>query len=93
MEDRTPELLFNLACPYLTDEMKILDLGCGTGLDAQLYRPFAKKLTGVDISPKMVEKAEEKNIYDALDVFDVLQNWNFTKQFDLIYCEKKIHIA
>ena len=85
LEYRTPELLFNLARPYLTDEMNILDLGCGTGLGAQLYRPFATKLTGVDVSPKMVAKAVEKNIYDALDVFDVLQDWNFPKKFDLIY--------
>lgn len=85
LEYRTPELLFNLVCPYLAEEMNILDLGCGTGLGAQLYRPFAKNLTGVDVSSKMVEKAEEKNIYDSLDVFDVLQDWNFSEKFELIY--------
>jgi len=85
LEYRTPELLFNLACPYLTEEMNILDLGCGTGLGAQLYRPFAKRLTGVDVSSKMVEKAGEKDIYDSLEVFDMLQDWNFPKKFDLIY--------
>jgi len=85
LEYRTPELLFDSVCPYLTEEMNILDLGCGTGLGAQLYRPFAKRLTGVDVSSKMVKKAEEKNIYDSLDVFNVLQDWNFPKKFDLIY--------
>ncbi len=85
LEYRTPELLFNLVTPLLTEEMNILDLGCGTGLGAQLYRPFAKKLTGVDVSSKMIEKAEEKNIYDFLHVFDMLQDWNFPKKFDLIY--------
>lgn len=85
LEYRTPELLFNLVCPYLTEDMNILDLGCGTGLGAQLYRPFAKRLTGVDVSSKMVEKAEEKNVYDSLDVFDMLQDWNFPRKFELIY--------
>jgi predicted TPR repeat methyltransferase len=85
LEYRTPELLYNLVSPYLTEEMNILDLGCGTGLGAQLYRPFAKNLTGVDVSSKMVEKAEEKNIYDSLDVFDVLQDWDFPQKFHLIY--------
>ncbi|WP_163338998.1 tetratricopeptide repeat protein [Desulfopila sp. IMCC35008] len=85
LEYRTPELLFDLVSPHLTEEMNILDLGCGTGLGAQLYRPFAKRLTGVDVSPKMVAKAEAKNIYDSLEVFDVLQDWNFPEQFGLIY--------
>ena len=65
--------------------MNILDLGCGTGLGAQLYQPFAKKLTGVDISPKMLEKAEEKKLYNRLEIFDILQDWNFPEKFDLIY--------
>ena len=65
--------------------MNVLDLGCGTGLGANFYRPFAETLTGVDISPKMLEKAEEKKLYDRIHVFDMLQKWEFTEKFDLIY--------
>lgn len=85
LEYKTPELLFNLACPHLTKEINILDLGCGTGLGAPLYRPFAKCLTGVDVSSKMLERAAEKNIYDKLEVFDILQDWAFPEKFGLIY--------
>ncbi|MFC1844796.1 tetratricopeptide repeat protein [Thermodesulfobacteriota bacterium] len=85
LEYKTPELLFNLVQPYLVEEMNVLDLGCGTGLGAQLYRPFAKRLTGVDVSSKMLEKAEEKKIYNRLEIFDILQNWEFPEKFDLIY--------
>jgi predicted TPR repeat methyltransferase len=85
LEYKTPELLFDLVRPYLTEEMNVLDLGCGTGLGAQLYRPFAKKLTGVDVSSKMLEKAAEKKIYNWLEVFDILQDWPFPQKFDLIY--------
>ena len=84
LEYRTPELLFDLVRPHLTGAMNILDLGCGTGLGAQRYRPFAKTLTGVDVSPKMLEKAAEKKIYNRLEVFDILEEWNFTQKFDLI---------
>ena len=85
LEYKTPELLFNLVYPHLTKDMNILDLGCGTGLGAQLYQPFAKNLTGVDVSSKMLEKAAEKKIYSQLEIFDILQNWGFPKKFDLIY--------
>jgi predicted TPR repeat methyltransferase len=85
LEYKTPELLFDLVRPHLTEEMNVLDLGCGTGLGAQLYQPFAKSLTGVDVSSKMLEKAAEKKIYNRLEVFDILQDWGFPKKFDLIY--------
>lgn len=85
LEYKTPELLFNLVRPYLSEKINVLDLGCGTGLGAQLYRPFAKRLTGVDLSTKMIEKAAEKRIYDNLEVFDLLQEWVFPLKFDLIY--------
>lgn len=54
-----------------THEWIILDLGCGTGLCGELFKPYAKKLIGIDISEKMIELADEKNIYDALKVTDV----------------------
>jgi len=82
---KTPELLFNLVHPHLKQDLTILDLGCGTGLGSQFYRPYAKTLIGVDVSPKMLQKAAEKKIYDDLTVFDVLQDWSFSQPFDLIY--------
>ncbi len=85
LEYKTPERLFGLVRPYLTEKMNVLDLGCGTGLGARLYQPFAKSLTGVDVSPKMLKKAAEKNIYSRLEIFDILQGWDFPKKFDLIY--------
>ncbi|MDY6990013.1 MAG: tetratricopeptide repeat protein [Thermodesulfobacteriota bacterium] len=85
LEYKTPELLFELVRPYLTEDMHVLDLGCGTGLGAQRYRPFAKRLIGVDVSSKMLEKAAEKGIYDRLKVFDLLQDWEFSQKFQLIY--------
>lgn len=49
----------------------ILDLGCGTGLCGVHFKPFAKSLTGVDLSPKMLAVATEKQIYDALHTNDL----------------------
>jgi predicted TPR repeat methyltransferase len=47
--------------------LDVLDAGAGTGLCGPLLRPFARRLTGVDLSPKMLEKAKERGVYDALD--------------------------
>ena len=82
---RTPELLFGLVRPYLRKGMRVLDLGCGTGLGAAYYRPFAERLIGVDISSKMLAKAAVKGVYDRLVVLDILQDWGLSQPVDLIY--------
>lgn len=63
----------------------ILDLGCGTGLCGVPFKPFAKSLVGVDLSPKMLEIAADKKIYDQLieqDLVPFLQDKN--SSYDVI---------
>ena len=43
-----------------------LDAGCGTGLCGPLVAPYARHLTGVDLSGGMLSRAQERNVYDAL---------------------------
>ena len=47
---------------------RVLDLGCGTGLMGEAVRTHAEHLGGCDLSPRMVEQARAKGIYDRLDV-------------------------
>ena len=49
----------------------VLDLGCGTGLCGQGIRARAERLSGVDLSPAMVERARTRGVYDALQVADI----------------------
>jgi predicted TPR repeat methyltransferase len=42
------------------------DAGCGTGLCGPLVKPHAARLTGVDLSVGMLQKAEGKGCYDHL---------------------------
>jgi predicted TPR repeat methyltransferase len=51
--------------------MTMLDLGCGSGLTGVTFRPRAASLTGVDLSPEMVELARARNLYDSLEVGEV----------------------
>lgn len=46
--------------------LDVLDAGCGTGLCGPLVAPYARRLTGVDLSAGMLAHAEAKNVYDAL---------------------------
>ncbi|MFH1217387.1 MAG: tetratricopeptide repeat protein [Pseudomonadota bacterium] len=59
-----------------------LDLGCGTGLSGQAFQELAEKLTGVDLSTKMLQKAAGKNIYHRLVSEDVVA---FLKSCDELF--------
>mgnify|MGYP001343014639 CR=1 FL=1 len=68
-----PGILRDLAA-YLIDpdaRFDILDLGCGTGLSGTAFKPIAKRLVGVDLSPRMLEQARALKIYDTLIAGDV----------------------
>jgi len=51
---------------------RALDLGCGTGLVGESIRDVVAEMHGVDLSLRMIERASEKGVYDALDVGDVV---------------------
>ncbi|WP_085940105.1 methyltransferase domain-containing protein [Azospirillum sp. B4] len=46
--------------------LDILDIGCGTGLGGVAVKPLARHLAGVDLSPRMVEHARARGLYDRL---------------------------
>jgi predicted TPR repeat methyltransferase len=52
---------------------RILDLGCGTGLVGAAFKDVADggRLDGVDISPRMIEAARRRGIYDDLVLGDL----------------------
>lgn len=51
-------------------QLTILDAGCGTGLCGPLFREYASRLVGVDLSNGMVERAVARG-YDHLDVAEL----------------------
>jgi predicted TPR repeat methyltransferase len=67
---RTPRHLFDAIrrTAGKADALDVLDIGCGTGLCGPLLRPLARRLVGVDLSPKMVDKARERGVYDELRI-------------------------
>jgi predicted TPR repeat methyltransferase len=70
---RTPELLVALLRAGRDGQAEsALDLGCGTGLCGPLLRPLARRLAGVDLSEKMLDKARGTGLYDELACADIL---------------------
>lgn len=80
-----PELLWNAVTARETrTELRVLDLGCGTGLCGRQFRKIADRLVGVDLSPQMLERAQKKGGYDELHCVDVIRFLDNSDPFDLI---------
>ena len=69
------------------DGLDILDLGCGTGLVGEQLAPLKRAMTGVDLSPKMLEKAKQRGIYDTLIQAELIQFLNAqSATYDVAVC-------
>lgn len=51
---------------------RMVDLGCGTGLSGETLQDMCAYAVGVDISEQMVDQADERAVYDALFVNEVV---------------------
>ncbi len=52
---------------------RAIDLGCGTGLAANAFAKEVDHFTGIDLSPRMIEKARATGFYAELEVADMVQ--------------------
>ncbi len=67
LDYRTPEALAALLCEAgVPGGLRVLDLGCGTGLSGVALARFAVRLEGLDLSPRMLAEAAKRNLYAAL---------------------------
>ncbi|MFZ3006522.1 MAG: methyltransferase, partial [Phenylobacterium sp.] len=71
---RGPEEIRNLMAASIAADgsLEVLDIGCGTGLCGPVLRPYALRLTGVDLSDGMLAKAREGGLYDELRCADLV---------------------
>jgi len=69
LQYRAPALVAQAAADVLGPpeaRLDILDAGCGTGLCAEHFKPFARRLVGVDLSVEMLKRAAMRKLYDEL---------------------------
>lgn len=76
---RGPSLLFKAVLAVRSTAGKpaffkrAIDLGCGTGLAAAAFARSVDRFAGVDLSPRMIERARATSLYAELEVADMLQ--------------------
>jgi predicted TPR repeat methyltransferase len=76
---RGPELLFGAVLSVRAAARKpaffkrAIDLGCGTGLVAAAFEKEVDHFIGIDLSPRMIEKARLSGRYAELEVTDMVQ--------------------
>jgi predicted TPR repeat methyltransferase len=72
---QAPERLFEtaLGLPGIAaGGLDILDLGCGTGLLGVLFHGLARRLVGIDLSPRMLAVARRRGLYHQLEEGDLM---------------------
>lgn len=87
LEYRAPQLVAAAAAQALAGgkAQAALDLGCGTGLLGPEIRPHVLRLDGIDLAPRMVEKAAARKLYDHLEVAEIVAYLRpRTERYDLL---------
>jgi predicted TPR repeat methyltransferase len=76
---RGPELLFKAVLATRAAVRKpaffkrAIDLGCGTGLAARAFAREVDAFIGIDLSPRMIERARATGLYAELEVAEMVQ--------------------
>lgn len=81
----TPALLRKmLTSKFSAPFTSTLDMGCGTGLSGQAFLDLTSHIIGLDLSPKMLALAQQKEIYQSLHEIDICTYLKNSKEhFDL----------
>jgi predicted TPR repeat methyltransferase len=81
-----PQTLARLVATTGKALARAVDLGCGTGLAGRYLRAGRSRLVGVDLSPRMLAKAAERQIYDALVEDEMIAFLDgAAERFDLVF--------
>ena len=86
LQYRVPEKLLRMIAATGRPLPRALDLGCGTGLAGPRLRGGRSRLVGVDLAPRMLDKARDRGVYDKLveaEMIDFLEGT--PERFDLIF--------
>ena len=79
-----------IICKHLKPDMKVLEVGCGSGYSSSIFRDHVKSLNAFDYSEKMIDRAKaafgDKDITFFVDNVLDIKNVDRTVNYDLIIC-------
>jgi predicted TPR repeat methyltransferase len=86
LEYRAPQLLFDAMIRVGVEHFAlVMDIGCGTGLAGEKFRPMTGRMIGVDLAAQMIQRAKQRGIYDELIVGEAVAELRKRKgEFDLL---------
>ncbi|MEP2718295.1 class I SAM-dependent methyltransferase [Pseudophaeobacter sp.] len=82
---------------HLKSEDKVLEIGCGTGSTALLIAPHVAQITATDLSPGMIEIANEKLVGEnvgnvTFEVAEVLDHSPHGASYDAVLAHNLLHL-
>lgn len=82
---------------HLKPEDNVLEIGCGTGSTALLIAPHVTHITATDLSPGMIEIANEKLVGESIEnvtfkVAEVLDHSSDDASYDAVLAHNLLHL-
>lgn len=87
------DVLFGLCYEYAQPGQRLLDVGIGTGLSAQLFAKAGLRVSGMDFAPVMLELCAAKKLAADLTLHDLAETpWPYAAAaFDHVVCCGVLH--
>lgn len=83
--DEEVEFLDEIIKKHSPKAQRILETACGTGVVAKEFLKYGYDITGLDISPEMLKRAENHIPKEKLILWD-MTNCDLWKKFDVVLC-------
>lgn len=70
---------------FLPKNIHVLDIGCGTGITSKHLAEGSRKVTAIDLSPKLIDYASKQNFHDNVFYISAdITKWKSNYKYDAI---------
>ena len=82
------ELEYDYVCRYLTNDMNVLEVGCGNGFSTGRFRPLVKHIDAFDYAENMIARARAKfgETNNRFIHDNILDPVNLGQDYDAVIC-------
>ena len=90
-DDEVGEETVTITKKYLAKDDSVLDYGCARGAYTIALAGDVKRIAGIDISPRMIEFAKQKNSdieFKTASIFEISEHYDVILAFNLLHLLK-----